>query len=263
MAEDGWSGVAQAYARSFESLCAGTIPTMLAGIPAGSRVLDVGCGTGSLMRAARDMGLEVTGVDPDPDMATMATARGVGDVVVAGLPELPMADGAYDVVLANFVLNHVDDPRLGLREVGRVAAGGMVRATIWPGFPPPQAQLWSEALDRAGAVRPQLPRLPEHLDFERSADGLATIARDCGLTVTGARTVAWKWDVDPADLLAGMSAVGNFGVTWRAQTPAVQERISAAYDELVAPLLVSGRLDLPVECVLVECVLVEAATTDR
>lgn len=254
MAEALWGGVAQAYARSFESLCAGTVPTMVAGVPAGSRVLDVGCGTGSLMAAAYDVGLEVTGVEPDPEMAALATARGAGDVVVAGLPGLPVADGSFDVVLVNFVLNHVDDPRLGVRELGRVAAsGGVARATIWPGSPPPQARLWGEALDRARAVRPELPRLPEHLDFERSVDGFAALF-DGDLAVVAARTLAWQWSVDPDDLLAGMRAVGNFGLTWRAQTPAVQERIGEAYAELVEPLLDSGRLELPVECVLVEAV---------
>ena len=66
--------------------------------------------------------------------------------------------------------------------------------------------------------------------------------------------MAWQWSVDPGDLLAGMSAVGNFGVTWRAQTPAVRARIGEVYGELVEPLLVSGRLAFPVECVLVEAV---------
>jgi len=255
VAETLWGGVAQAYARSFEGLCAGAVPTMLGGVSAGSRVLDVGSGTGSLMAAAYDIGLEVTGVEPDPEMAALAAARGAGGVVVAGLPELPVADGSFDVVLANFVLNHVDDPRLGVRELARVAApGGIVRATIWPGQPPPQAGLWGEALDLAGAVRPELPRLPEHLDFERSVGGFAALFVGCELAVTEARTVAWQWSVDPDDLLAGMSAVGNFGVTWRAQTPAVQERIAEAYAQLVAPLLVSGRLEFPVECVLVEAV---------
>jgi SAM-dependent methyltransferase len=207
------------------------------------------------MAAAHGLGLEVTGVEPDGEMAALATTRAAGDVLPAGLPVLPVAAGSFDVVLANFVLNHVDDPRLGVRELARVAApGGTVRATIWPGYPPPQARIWSEALDRAGAVRPDLPRLPEHLDFERSVDGFAALVSECGPTVVEARTLAWQWSVDPVDLLAGMSAVGNFGVTWRAQTPAVRERIAQAYAGLVAPLLDSGVLHFPVECVLVEAV---------
>lgn len=225
------------------------------GVAAGARVLDVGCGTGSLMAAARAAGLETLGVEPDAEMSALARSRDVGEIVAAGLPELPFADGSFEVVLANFVLNHVDDPRRGVRELTRVAApGGTLRATIWPGHPPPQARLWGEVLDRVGAVRPELPRLPEHLDFERTTDGFAGLFTEGGFPVVGARTMAWEWTIDPADLLAGMSAVGNFGVTWRAQAPVVQQRIAEAYAELAEPLLDDGTLRFPVECVLVEAV---------
>lgn len=255
MTEALWSGVARAYAQSFEGLCAGTIPTLLEGIAGGARVLDVGCGTGSLLVAATRAGLAGTGVEPDPEMAALARDRLGVDIVVAGLPDLPVDAGSFDVVVANFVLNHVDDPRLAARELARVAApAGSVRATVWPGHPPPQAALWGEALDRAGAARPVLPRLPEHLDFERSVGGLSALLGEAGLTVVRARTLPWVWRVDPDDLLTGLRAVGNFGVTWRAQPTEVQDRIGRAYAELVDPLLVSGRLEFPVECVLVEAV---------
>ena len=46
VAEDLWTGVARAYARSFAGLCEGAVPVMLDGLPRGGRLLDVGCGTG-------------------------------------------------------------------------------------------------------------------------------------------------------------------------------------------------------------------------
>ena len=76
-------------------------------------------------------------------------------MAVAGLPDLPFEDDSFEIVTASFVLNHVDHPRAGARELARVAApGGVVRATIWGRTPPPQAVMWSGLLDQVGAVRP-------------------------------------------------------------------------------------------------------------
>lgn len=249
MAETLWTGVAQAYARSFAGLCAGAAPALLDGLPARSRLLDVGCGTGDLVARARAVGHDATGVEPDPEMAQLARER-IGDVEVAGLPDLPHADSGFEVVTAGFVLNHVDDPRAGAREITRVAApGGVVRATIWGSAPPPQAVLWGELLDAAGAVRPPVPRLTADKDYDRSPEGLAGLMAGAGLAVVHAGTTAWQWRVRPDDLWAGLTAVGNFGVAWRAQDDGVRARLRASYEEVVA-----GRdhLAFDVAAVLVE-----------
>lgn len=249
MAETLWTGVAEAYSRSFAGLCAGAFPTLLDGLPGEGRLLDVGCGTGDLVREASGLGLEAIGVEPDPEMAALARARLGADVAVAGLPELPHADDGFDVVLANFVLNHVDDPRAGARELARVTApGGVVRATIWGGTPPPQALMWNGLLDGVGAVRPQVPRLPAELDFERSPDGLAGILAEAGLAVTSTGTPAWQWRIAPDDLWVGLTSIGNFGVLWRAQSEDVRARLRTAYDALAA----GDHFTFDVECVVGE-----------
>ncbi|WP_210441254.1 class I SAM-dependent methyltransferase [Nocardioides xinjiangensis] len=235
MAEAVWTGVAQAYARGFAGLCAGAVPTLLDDLPPGSRLLDVGCGTGTLVQSARAAGHDALGVEPDPEMAAMARARTGPDceVAVGALPDLPYADDGFDAVTAGFVLNHVDDPRAGARELARVAApGGHVRATIWGSAPPPQAVLWNELLDAAGAVPAPVPRLPADRDFARSAAGLAGLLSEAGLAVTDAATASWCWRVAPADLWAGLTTVGSFGVVWRAQSASVQGRLREAYDAL-------------------------------
>lgn len=253
MAEALWTGVARAYARSFAGLCSGTIPTLVGDLPRGSRLLDVGCGTGALVRAAREAGHQALGVEPDPEMAELAGSLLGEHVTVAGLPDLPFADDGFDAVVASFVLNHVDDPRAGARELARVAApGGVVRATIWGATPPPQAVMWNALLDEAGAVRTPSPRLPEHLDFERSPDGLSGILSAAGLAVTGARTLSWCWRVPPDDLWHGLTAVGSSGVLWRAQTEDVQARLRAAYDGVGAPWRDGDSMSFDVESVSVE-----------
>lgn len=230
---------------------------MVAGLPRGSRVLDVGCGTGALVQAAREAGHDAMGVEPDPEMADLAGSRLDQDVVVAGLPDLPFAADGFDAVTASFVLNHVDDPRAGARELVRVAApGGFVRASIWGIAPPPQATMWNALLDAAEAVRPPSPRLPVELDFDRSPHGLAGILGEAGLAVTHAGATSWTWRVAPADLWAGLTAVGSFGVLWRAQSVDVQDRVRAAYDALGAPWRDDddphAQFAFPVECVVAE-----------
>jgi SAM-dependent methyltransferase len=257
VAEALWSGVAQAYARSFAGLCAGAVPAILDGLPRAGRLLDVGCGTGALVSAARAAGHDAVGVEPDPEMAGLAGALLGEDVAVAGLPDLPHADDGFDAVVAGFVLNHVDEPRAGARELARVAApGGAVRATIWGAAPAPQAIMWNALLDSAGAARPPSPRLPADRDFDRSPDGLAGILAEAGLAVTRAGTVSWRWRVAPDDLWAGLTAVGNFGVLWRAQSDDVRTRLRAAYDGLGAPWRERDDPDadfaFDVECVLAE-----------
>jgi len=236
VAEAVWIGVAQAYAQSFAGLCAGAIPSLLDGLPRGGRLLDVGCGTGALVRAARDSGHEAIGVEADPEMADLAGSLLDDEVVVAALPDLPFADDGFDVVTASFVLNHVDDPRAAARELARVAApGGVLRAAIWGSTPPPQALMWNGLLDEVGAVRPPVPRLPSERDFDRSTHGLAGILSEAGLAVTSAGTIPWQWRVAPDALWSGLTSIGNFGVLWRAQPEDVQDRLRAAYDDLDAP----------------------------
>jgi SAM-dependent methyltransferase len=246
-----WNDVAAAYDRSFATLCAGTTEAVLSLLPPASRVLDVGCGSGHLTTATHEAGHAVHGVDPDPEMLALAQARTTADLCLGALPELPFDPASFDAVVANFVLNHVDAPRAAARGLARVARpGGRVVATIWPAYVPEHLTLWSALLDECGAVRPELPRLAPELDFERSPEGLGMLLSGAGLEVVGATTTAWEWRVRPEDFWAGATALGNFGVIWRAQSGEVQDRMRTRFPGLVKHRLDGDDLVFPVSAAL-------------
>lgn len=96
------------------------------------RFLDVGCGMGELAeRVQRELGVEVVAVDISPRMVELTRARGV-DATEADVQALPFEDNAFDCVAANWVLYHVPDLDLGVRELARVLRPGcrLVAATL-------------------------------------------------------------------------------------------------------------------------------------
>lgn len=207
----GWSGVADVYAETFAPLCAGTFADVLAGAgiyeasTLARRVLDVGTGTGALSALASEAGAEVTAVDPDPEMLRLAE-RTAPDarLRLAGLPELPFPDGRFDAVLANFVVNHLPDPREGIAEIARVAApGARIAVTIWPAGQNPHSRLWAKVIEASGAVPPPAVRLPEDKDFRRTLDGLTDLLADAGLRGVQARRLRWTHVADADSLWRG------------------------------------------------------------
>jgi SAM-dependent methyltransferase len=107
-----------------------------AGIQDG-RILDVGCGTGSLSRSLLAAGdaTRVVGVDPTGDYVAFAR-QGVPDpratFQVSTAESLPFADESFDAALALLVLQEFDDPGRAVREMARTTRrGGTVAACLW------------------------------------------------------------------------------------------------------------------------------------
>ena len=106
----------------------------------GERLLDVGCGSGKLARAAartlsrNDVGAaagDVLGIDATPGMIRIARKAALAERSAArfevGVAEaLPMADGAVDAVTSSFFFHHLPSEvkRQALREMWRVLAPG-------------------------------------------------------------------------------------------------------------------------------------------
>ncbi|MFD4669262.1 class I SAM-dependent methyltransferase [Lentzea sp. NPDC058450] len=99
----------------------------------GQRVLDVGCGTGNLLRATakRHAGVELVGVDPDLKMLARAERklrRANARLDRGFAQELAFPDDSFDVVFSSLMLHHLDSRSQDemLAEVRRVLKPGGV-----------------------------------------------------------------------------------------------------------------------------------------
>lgn len=107
----------------------------LATITSGQRALDVGCGPGALASAlVAALGPErVAAVDPHEPFVKACRARlPRADVRIAAAETLPFADYHFDVVLAQLVLDLVEDPQRAVAQMRRVLRpGGVLAACVW------------------------------------------------------------------------------------------------------------------------------------
>lgn len=89
----------------------------------GREVLEVGCGTGLLLRAFASTARRAVGVDLSPGMLAHARARGLS-VVEGSADALPFGDASFDVAVSFKTLAHVPDLRRALAEMARVVRPG-------------------------------------------------------------------------------------------------------------------------------------------
>ncbi|SIO15217.1 Methyltransferase domain-containing protein [Singulisphaera sp. GP187] len=108
---------------------------LAARLPREGSILEVGCGTGGLLVPALRSGRSIEGVDIASRWLVVARRRladrGLtGTLVVASAERLPWSDGQFDAVVADSLIEHLDDPAQALREWVRVLRPGG-RLIVW------------------------------------------------------------------------------------------------------------------------------------
>ncbi len=113
-----------------------------AGLRAGQRVLDLGCGTGNAALVAARTGAEVIGVDPATRLLEVARARADADGLsvtfeLGNAGAIPLPDHSVDVIVSVFAVIFAPDPVAAAAEMARVLIPtGRVVLSAWrPGGP--------------------------------------------------------------------------------------------------------------------------------
>ncbi len=155
-----WVDAPDRYDRTLE----GFLPVVLeaAALEPGDRVLDVGCGSGALARAAYERvspGGAVTGVDISAPLVALARELSPGvEVVLADAQVHDLGTGAFDVLVSRFGVMFFDDPVAAFANLRRATRpDGRLAFVAWQSAP---ANAWVMTAIGALVEHVPMPDLP-------------------------------------------------------------------------------------------------------
>lgn len=136
-------------------------------LQAADRVLEVGCGPGVALAAARERTEHVVGVDRSPVMVRQARRRSGAEVHEASAEHLPVFAMPFDKALAVNTIGHWSDPAAGLNQVhAAMRPGGTIAVVAQPRDPgatavdsTKAAETTSRLLKDAGFTDPRVETL--------------------------------------------------------------------------------------------------------
>jgi SAM-dependent methyltransferase len=198
-----YSQRAEAYARYWAPVIHPMAQPLLEAMPLTGtrRILDVGTGSGGLWPAVQRAAprARLWGFDRAQGMLAAGGADLRHRVAVMDAQRLGFRPGTFDAALLLFVLFHVPDPIVALREVrSSLTPNGQLGLVVWgadPGLP--GAPIWAEELDRVGAKPdPRDPSVMRQAWMDTPAK-LAGLLAQAGFLADRlwSRTFAHRWTV--------------------------------------------------------------------
>ena len=163
-----------------------------AGAGPGTRLLDVGCGSGLALVLAKQRGAIPSGLDISPGLLAIARDRLPGaDLREGDMESLPFDDRAFDAVTGINVFQFAGGPRRALREAARVTRpGGRVVASL---FAAPERSQGTVAHEAMSALVPP-EQAADHAPYALSAPGsLEAALAAAGLRVQDHGEVVCHW----------------------------------------------------------------------
>lgn len=244
--------VADGYHDFFEPVTGGAIAALLdaAGVRTGCRVLDVATGPGGVAAAAVARGAQrVVGADLSPRMVALAASLHPRvEFREADAEALPFDAGVFDAVVSNFGVGHFPRPERALAEFVRVLTPGGLAALTWWEVPARNRVngVFFDAVSQAEAPPPDLPAGPAVFRFSDETE-LRSLFSRAGLVDIAIREVMWVHRVPSPEVWwrGGLGSLARASASIVGQAPAMQPRIRAAFDRLVAPYAAEGGFRVP------------------
>jgi SAM-dependent methyltransferase len=163
------------------------------GVGPGTRLIDIGCGSGYAAHMASERGASVTGMDITPELIEIARERvPSGHFIIGGMDELPFEDQSFDAAVGFNSFQFADDPTQAVREAARVVKqNGLVAATT---FAEPERNE-STALHLAlEPLRAAAAAAPAHVPYGLSnPGGLERLLEEATLEPVQSGEVALNW----------------------------------------------------------------------
>ncbi|WP_210507007.1 class I SAM-dependent methyltransferase [Naasia sp. SYSU D00057] len=219
MDDDRWSAVAADWARLWGRFAGPAREALVAAaaIGPGTRVLDVGCGSGEFLRLLQERGARATGIDDAPGMVEIArSAVPSAEVRVGDALDLPWPYDSFDAVVAVNALELTGDPELALAEAMRVTVpGGVVAVANWAEGARNDVDAIEAAVAEAYEEEPS-PDGPLRLP-----GGLERLLTAAGLDVVASGTVPAVWEAADEDALVRGILLGEDDAGLAAAAPVV------------------------------------------